>query len=51
MHTYYRFWEEVWYFLEQQSGTLWLRFCPLGKASYWLDFLPAYCARQYYAAI
>lgn len=48
--SWFHMWENLWYLLEQGAGSLWLRFCPEEKASYWLDWLPAFCARQRYAA-
>lgn len=47
---WFRLWENIWYLLEQWAGALWLRFCPGESASYWLDWLPAFCARRRYAA-
>lgn len=25
------------------AGMIWRRYCPDGKATYWLDWLPAFC--------
>ncbi len=43
--------EEWWYWCEMQAGRLWNKLCSDDKASYWLDFLPAFFARRYYAAL
>ncbi len=43
--------EEWWYWWEMRAQKLWLRLCPADKATYWLDFLPAFFARRYYASI
>ena len=47
MSKWYRLWEEVWYWFDQQSGKVWLKLSK-DRASYWLDWLPAYCLRRYY---
>jgi hypothetical protein len=41
---------EFWWLLERWSGRLWLRLCPDDRASYWLDWLPAFTYRQRRAA-
>lgn len=37
---------EFWWLLERMSGSIWRCLCPQGKASYWLDWLPAWAYRQ-----
>lgn len=37
-----------WWKQECRAGWLWLRLCPEGTASYWLDWLPAFCAKRRY---
>jgi hypothetical protein len=33
---------EIYWFLEKLAGKIWQKFCPDDRASYWLDFLPAF---------
>ncbi|MEZ0089955.1 hypothetical protein [Streptacidiphilus sp. EB129] len=40
---------EFWWWAEQHAGHLWDRVCRDG-VSCWLDWLPAYCTGQRYAA-
>jgi hypothetical protein len=39
--------EEIWWWIYKRAQWFWMR---LGndQASYWLDWLPAYCIRKYY---
>jgi hypothetical protein len=50
MKLYYRIQEETWYFLGRIAGWCWQRFSD-DRASYWLDWLPAYCTGHYYQAL
>lgn len=34
---------EFWWRCEMLAGMIWRRYCPDGKATYWLDWLPAFC--------
>lgn len=43
------FQHEFWWTMERWAGKLWL-FAGRDKASYWLDFLPAFCTRKRYGA-
>jgi len=43
-------WENIWFTLERWACNIWGRLCPYEKASYWLDWLPAFCTRQRYLA-
>ena len=47
---YLRLTEDLWYWLERRAGDIWYRFCPDDKASYWLDWLPAWTVRQRFRA-
>jgi len=42
------YYEEIFWILEKKSGKIWCKFCPYDKASYCLDFLPAFMQRQRY---
>lgn len=39
-----------WYWLYEQAGALWRALC-LERASYWLDFLPAFFLKRYYTSL
>lgn len=47
MRAWYRTQEEIWYWLEQRASWLWLKLSK-DRASYWLDWLPAYFLGHYY---
>ena len=47
-HLFWTWYEEVWWWLEKWAARLWLRLSSPDVASYWLDFLPAFCLRERY---